>query len=288
MFPLSLLFNFPIFFIILKKHYLTFPAGIGVAAILGISLFVIQPFFWVVLCIFFFSSSVLSKLKAKEKFNTTSDFAKGSTKRDAVQVIANGLIPLLFALGYAVSELLPNLITSNTTLTNPFNPFFIGVFVAFAVHTADTWATEIGILAKNPPRLVTNLRRKVDPGTSGGITINGCLASLFGGVLIALVYSIALVFTSPTIAINGKGIIIFFLISIGGFFGSILDSIEGATIQGIYYCDHCKKETETNPHKRCGNETTLYRGDKRINNDFVNMSSALFITSCISLIVSII
>ena len=66
--------------------------------------------------------------------------------------------------------------------------------------------------------------------------------------------------------------------------GSLLDSIEGAAIQGIYYCNHCEKETETNPHKRCGNETHLYRGIQLINNDFVNLSSALIVASCISLI----
>lgn len=287
MVPLSVIFNLPIFFVILKKQYLTIPFGISIAAILGISLFVIYPFFWVVLCVFFFSSSMLSKMKAKEKFNTTIDFAKGSAKRDAMQVIANGLIPFLFALGYVLFELIPNTVESDTILHNPISPLFIGVFVAFAVHTADTWATEIGILSKEPPRLVTNLRQIVDPGTSGGITINGCVASIFGGVLIACVYLVAIVFSSPTSSVNGRVILILFLIIIGGFSGSIIDSIEGATIQGIYYCNHCKKETETNPHKRCGNKTKLCRGSQLINNDFVNMSSAFLVTCCISLIISI-
>lgn len=288
MVPFSVLFNLPIFFVILKKKYLTVPYGITVAAILGISLFVIYPFFWVVLCVFFFSSSMLSKMKAKEKSNTTIDFAKGSAKRDAMQVIANGFIPLLFAFGYVLFELLPKIVESDTILHNPNNPLFIGVFIAFAVHTADTWATEIGILSKKPPRLVTNLRRIVDPGTSGGITLNGCLASIFGGVLIGIIYFFAIVISFPPTAINGQIIIILFLIIVGGFSGSVLDSIEGATIQGIYYCNHCKKETETNPHKRCGNETTLYRGNRLINNDFVNLSSALLVTCFISLLVSII
>ncbi|MFX0125564.1 MAG: DUF92 domain-containing protein, partial [Candidatus Hodarchaeota archaeon] len=114
MVPLSIIFNLPILFIILKKQYLTVPFGILAAATLGISLFIIQPFFWVVLCIFFFSSSVLTKMKAKEKSSTTADFAKGSTKRDAMQVIANGIIPFLFALGYFLFELLSNIAASQT------------------------------------------------------------------------------------------------------------------------------------------------------------------------------
>ena len=256
------------------------------AAILGLSLFIIQPSFWIVLCIFFFSSSLLTKMKAKEKAGTTSEFAKGSTKRDAMQVTANGVIPLLFALGYSLFELLPNLTSSHVNLHDPFDPFFIGVFVAFAVHTADTWATEIGILSKTYPRLVTNIRQRVDPGTSGGITVYGCFASLLGAILVATTYLISALIISPII--NQKLLISFLLIMLGGFSGSIVDSIEGASIQGIYYCNHCNKETETNLHKRCGNETTLSRGIRLINNDFVNLSSALLISLSISLIVLLI
>lgn len=287
MFPLSIIFNLPILFVTIKKQYLNIPYGITAAAVLGISLFVIQPFFWIVLCIFFFSSSMLSKMKVNEKYSASMDFAKGSTKRDTMQVIANGFIPLLFALGYAIFALLPNIIKSTATPHDPTNPFFVGVFVAFAVHTADTWATEIGILSKKPPRLVTNIKQTVKPGTSGGITIIGSLASLFGSILIAAVYLISYIVTNSTMAINRQGISILILIIIGGFSGSILDSLEGATIQGIYYCNHCEKETETNPHKRCGNETTLHRGNWRINNDFVNLSSALIVTCFVTLIISL-
>ncbi|MFW9905299.1 MAG: DUF92 domain-containing protein [Candidatus Thorarchaeota archaeon] len=282
-FPLSIIFNFPLLFIILKKQYLTVPFGISAAAIVGVSLFVIQPFFWVVLCVFFFSSSILTKLKAKEKLITTSDFAKGSSKRDAMQVIANGIIPLLFAFSYFLFEVLPNLTSNHTNPHNAFNPFFIGVFVAFAVHTADTWATEIGILSKKQPRLVTNIRQSVDPGTSGGITLYGCSASLLGAIIIATTYLISVLIIS-LVEITQKLITSSILVVTGGFIGSIIDSIEGATIQGIYYCDYCNKETESNPHKRCGNETTLSRGIQLINNDFVNLSSALIVAFCISLL----
>ena len=283
-FPLSIIFNLPLLFIILKKQYLTVPFGVLAAAILGVSLFVIQPFFWVVLCIFFFSSSILTKLKAKEKQITTPDFAKGSSKRDAMQVIANGIIPLLFAFGYFFFEVSPNLAFNHTNPHDPFSPLFIGVFVAFAVHTADTWATEIGILSKKRPRLVTKLRQSVDPGTSGGITLDGCFASLLGASLVATTYLIS-VFIISSVGITQILLVSFNLIAAGGFLGSITDSIEGAAIQGIYYCDYCKKETESNPHKRCGNETRLYRGIQQINNDFVNLSSALILALGISLII---
>jgi uncharacterized protein (TIGR00297 family) len=284
MVPLSIIFNLPLLFIILQKQYLTVPFGILAGALLGILLFVIQPFFWVVVCVFFFSSSVLTKLKSKEKKGATSDFAKGSSQRDAMQVTANGIIPLLFAFSYFLLEVLPNLASNYTNPHNPFNPLFVGVFVAFAVHTSDTWATEVGILSKKNPRLITNIRKRVAPGTSGGITLYGCSASLFGAILVATTYIISALILSSMV-INQKLLISFLLIMFGGFLGSLLDSIEGAAIQGIYYCDHCRKETETNPHKRCGNETRLYRGIQLINNDFVNLSSALIVSLIISLIV---
>jgi len=283
MVPLSVIFNLPLLFINLRKQYLTVPYGIIAGAILGLSLFIIQPFFWIVLCVFFFSSSLLTKMKAKEKSSRTSDFAKGSSKRDAIQVTANGIVPLLFAFGYFLFEVLPNLTSNHTNPHNPFNPLFIGVFLAFAVHTSDTWATEVGILSKKHPRLITNIRKKVDPGTSGGVTLYGCSASLLGAILVSTTYMISALILSSMV-LNQKILIYSFLIVFGGFLGSIIDSIEGAAIQGIYYCDHCRKETETNPHKRCGNETRLYRGIQLINNDFVNLSSALIIAFSISLI----
>ena len=281
----AILFNFPILIVILKKQYLTNP-GIIAASSLGVLFFVVQPFFWLVLIVFFFSSTILSKVKVKEKSNVVMDFEKGSATRDAMQVIANGFIPFLFVCGYAIFEVLPNLLKSTDIIYNPSNIFFIGVFTAFAVHNSDTWATEIGILSKRNPRLVTNLAKKVAPGTSGGVTIDGLLASLLGATLIALIYLIASLLLSSSYVFSSEFIIIIVSIILGGFLGSIIDSFEGATIQGIYYCNNCNKETESHPHHpRCGNKTIHHRGFKQLNNDFVNLSSAFLVSGMVFLIV---
>ncbi|MHA1969114.1 MAG: DUF92 domain-containing protein, partial [Candidatus Hodarchaeales archaeon] len=66
----------------------------------------------------------------------------------------------------------------------------------------------------------------------------------------------------------------------------VIDSFEGATIQGIYYCDTCDKETESNPHPRCGKKTRYHRGSPYINNDFVNFSSAFVVSSAVFIILS--
>ncbi len=280
----AILFNFPILVVILKKKFLTI-TGVIAASSFGVFFFIVQPFFWLVLIVFFFSSTLLSKARIKDKSNIVLDFEKGSTTRDAMQVIANGLVPLIFVCGYALFEVLPNLLASNDVTHNPSNIFFIGVFTAFAVHNSDTWATEIGILSKRSPRLITNLTKIVTPGTSGGVTIDGLFASLLGATLISIVYSLATLFISSSHFFSLEFIVIIVSIVFGGFLGSIIDSFEGATIQGIYYCNQCNKETESHPHHpRCGSETIHRRGYMPINNDFVNLSSAFFVSGMVFLI----
>ena len=61
---------------------------------------------------------------------------------------------------------------------------------------------------------------------------------------------------------------------LGGFGGSTFDSLLGATVQGIYYCSLCQKETESKIH-RCGQPTQHLRGWRWLNNDLVNFGSCI-------------
>ena len=58
---------------------------------------------------------------------------------------------------------------------------------------------------------------------------------------------------------------------VGGVAGTTLDSLLGATVQGIYYCPACQKETERHPRHSCGAETTRVRGLDWLRNDGVNL-----------------
>ena len=203
---------------------------------------------------FFISSSLLSKLFKDGKRSINEKYAKGS-RRDAWQVLANGGVAGFCVILGAIS---------------PEKPLFWLMFSAsLAAANADTWATELGIFSKSPPRLITNFK-SVEKGTSGGITFIGSLSALAGAAIIAGIAS----FFVP-------GTLIFVWIALAGFFGSLVDSWLGASIQGIYYCRKCRKETEKHPAHGCGTGTVLLRGKHWINNDWVNtfctLSAALVI-----------
>jgi len=71
-----------------------------------------------------------------------------------------------------------------------------------------------------------------------------------------------------------------FLITLWGFFASLLDSLLGATIQAQYLCPICSKITERKNH--CGdNQVSFYSGISWINNDMVNFFCSLSALSII-------
>ncbi|MCK4385696.1 MAG: DUF92 domain-containing protein, partial [candidate division Zixibacteria bacterium] len=167
-------------------------------------------------------------------------------------------------------------IAASMVLLHFFFPSFIWYLLyltALAAVTADTWATEIGILSKSEPVLITSFR-KVSPGRSGGITFLGTSASFLGSLVLASSGMI------PYFSAYQMDFETVFLITLWGFFASVLDSLLGATIQAQYLCPVCKKITERKIH--CGNnQTTLYSGIFWINNDLVNFFCSLFALSII-------
>ncbi|MCP4416195.1 MAG: DUF92 domain-containing protein [Chloroflexi bacterium] len=202
----------------------------------------------VLLALFFISSSLLSHYKEGEKQAVAEKFDKGH-RRDFSQVLANG------GAG-AIAALLHAFFPSPLWL-----PLFLGTM---ATVTADTWATELGTLSKRPPRLIIS-GKIVSVGSSGGISLFGTAVSFTGGLLIGLTAGL----------LTQNSLLLLTLIgSISGLLGSLTDSLLGATVQQIYYCDVCQKETEKNHH--CGQLTRPLRGWRWMNNDMVNFLSSLF------------
>ena len=238
-------------------HALSLSGAIA-ATLLGTIIFGLGGLPWAVLLLgFFISSSLFSRLFGLRKSGLAEKFSKGS-QRDAGQVLANGGIAGLMVI---LHELLPG-----STWT------WLGFAGSLAAVNADTWATELGVLSKSMPRLITT-GTPVEPGTSGGISLTGSISAFAGSLLIALLASI--VWQGNTISSGFLQQASFIaLLSLSGLGGSLLDSLLGASIQAIYTCPVCQKETERHPYHTCGSLTTLKRGWAWLNNDWVNIACA--------------
>ncbi len=189
------------------------------------------------LLLFFITSTVLSRYRKRDK-EKLATFEKGG-ERDAAQVLANGGVAALCALLVAVFP--------GSTLP------FIALLGALAEANADTWATEIGSLAKKPPCLITTFRL-ASPGASGAVSVPGTLAALAGAALVA------------TVAFSPAG---FLAATTGGVAGALVDSLLGATLQVQYRCPVCRTLTEQRAHCE-GKITEPARGLPWLNNDIVN------------------
>lgn len=206
-----------------------------------------------VLVLFFVSSSALSRLQAPRPAADT--IAVRGSRRDAVQVLANGGVPALAALLAALAP-------------EAAQPLLFAAFAgSVAAATADTWATELGRFSPGPPRLVVG-GRLVPPGTSGGVTLVGTGAALAGAALIAAA-------TTAGVAADwavGSWRAAFLGTAVAGAVGSLLDSVLGATVQAAYRCPVCAEPTEHRRH-RCGSPTRLVRGHAAVTNDAVNAAA---------------
>jgi uncharacterized protein (TIGR00297 family) len=235
-------------------------SGVVGAVLTGTLIFGLGGWEWGALLIaFFVSSSALSFYRAEDKEGLTEKFAKGH-RRDLGQALANGGVAALAAV---FSKVLSPLYLP---LSGGEVWWFAACVGAMAAVNADTWATELGVLSPHPPRLITT-GRQVEVGASGGVTWLGTAASLGGAAFIGLLGGLGALAVGQGWAAAG---VLLLAAAAGGLAGSLFDSLLGATVQAIYWCDACQKETERKVH-RCGAETRLVRGWPWLGNDLVNL-----------------
>jgi uncharacterized protein (TIGR00297 family) len=223
---------------------------------------------------FFVSSSFLSHYKEARKQLVAEQFDKGG-RRDLGQALANGSAATLFAVGSGVAWLA-------TASPDVVTLCLAGLAGALATATADTWATELGVLSKSRPRLITNLTRQVEPGTSGGVTLAGTLAAVGGALFIGLAQlglqalaaplGLGDLFYNAAIPLPGLGIML--ATFMGGLAGTLFDSLLGATVQATYYSD-CRGKLTERRMERDGTPNRFARGWRWLNNDWVNFIATL-------------
>ena len=152
---------------------------------------------------FFISSSLLSKDMISEESLLDKKF-----RRDGLQVWSNGFWFTLWIIIWFLSK---------------EEAFLVAGVASMAFATADTWASEVGgHRIKGKTWLITSFQT-VKPGTDGGISLVGTIASLTGAFFIGGLFW----FIEPV-----SGIKSFLLVSLAGFLGSFIDSWIGARFQG--------------------------------------------------------
>ena len=244
-------------------------SGLIAGFIVGFGVWVFGNGLWFVLIlIFHLTAAAFTKYKYERKKQSGLAQEKGGA-RGWPNVFANGGVPMIaLIIGGSIFFVIPN--------SDLLMIFFFAFLGGIVTMTADTLGTEIGLLSKSEPRLITT-GKKVEPGTSGGVTILGELGGVLGASIVSgmgwLFYAIQRLMGVPVVPLPLFGFEILLIGIISGLAGCAVDSLIGATVQGIFECQGaCGKITEKRNH--CGVPAKHLRGWKILENNMVNFTAA--------------
>jgi uncharacterized membrane protein len=154
--------------------------------------------------------------------------------------------------------------------------FAVAFAAAFASSNADTWGSEVGVLARRPPVSLLTFR-PVPAGISGGVSFLGTAASLAGAAFIGLLFTAVQGIASrtaggmPAPAGRSELLRLALFVAAAGFFGSLVDSLLGASAQAQYAAGSSGEMTER--RSTGGRLNSLVRGFAIVTNDVVNLAS---------------
>ncbi|RKF64219.1 Transmembrane protein 19 [Erysiphe neolycopersici] len=237
-------------------------AGI-VAAILTAGAHAIHP--WNVpfglLITFFIAGTRVTKIKyhikSKLTIQASGDIGKESP-RTHIQVFANSGVASVLSMLHAYQLIHRE---ENYCHSWPGNLLFTGIVANYAAVAADTFSSELGILSKSQPRLITSLTlRKVPPGTNGGVTFFGLVAALLGSSIIVIASILLTPFCQSSIPINERDgsrtwtfsdkLRFSIAMIIWGAMGSVVDSFLGGWLQQSVIDTRSGKIVEGNGGKK--------------------------------------
>ena len=187
-------------FITYKRKSLDF-FGSAVMVIMGIVIIFSAGTNWLLLIILFLVMSLLATKYSKKYKMSLGEF---EGRRTSKNVISNGVVACFMAAfgGY-------------------YMPAVGGFIGAIATATADTLASEIGVLDAHP-RLITTLQNG-DPGTNGAVSPLGTGIAIVGAAIIGIAAYLLGIVANPLSAI---------LVSVvSGTVGCFMDSILGAVFE---------------------------------------------------------
>ena len=241
--------------------------GAAVGTVVGTLIFAFGgPLFWIVLMSFFVSSTAFGRVRRTQKELLSAIHQKGGS-RDLFQVLANGGMGMFTAVLYRLTG-------------DP--AWAAGFAVSFASSNADTWASELGVLSRGDPVSLLTFQ-PVPRGVSGGVSPLGCIVSFGGAFFIALIFAVE----NLSLGIFPGGFLrLAAVITAGGFIGSLLDSLLGATLQAQYAAEAGNRAESTGTavmltersRSDDGTPRRLVRGLPFVNNDVVNFASCAAVT----------
>ncbi|KAK0615861.1 integral membrane protein DUF92-domain-containing protein [Bombardia bombarda] len=231
------------------------PAGIVAAALTAVA-HAIHPWNlpFALLVVFFLAGTRVTHVKENIKATLTvhsRGTSGGEGPRTHVQVLANSLTASVLCLlhAYQLRER-QRALTASPTAGNDLGSLcfswggdilIVGIIANYAAVAADTFSSELGILSKGEPRLLTSLTlRKVPRGTNGAVSLAGLAAGLLGSMVIVTASMVFLPFCAEETAgklgggapwsVEQRRTLILGL-TVWGFLGSVLDSVLGGLFQ---------------------------------------------------------
>jgi uncharacterized protein (TIGR00297 family) len=205
--------------------------GSVLAFLIGAVIGIFGGILWLILLIFFLLTS-FGATKYKYSLKKERGVSEGKRgERRAKNVLANGLAPAYIALiSYEGFHFIEHKWMAE-----------VAFVAAISVAAADTVASELGVFSDRT-YLITDIRKRVKPGTSGGISLYGQFWALiaatytafFGFVMLFLIPNIiqipSEIYTLYIPPMSNSLIMIAIPIFVG-FIGCQIDSVLGATLE---------------------------------------------------------
>lgn len=202
----ALVFSFVLGYLAFRARIADISAMLS-ATLLGVVIIISSDITWLfILLAFFLLGSLFTRYKYDFKLARGIAEKKGGV-RGYKNVFSNSLAALSLAMAYGIFPAHGQVLLA-------------GYLGSVATACGDTLASEIGETYRGEPRMITTLK-KAPPGTDGAISNLGEAAAFFGAFAIAILAFLLI----------RDDFILMIAVAAGGFIGTNIDSVLGATLQ---------------------------------------------------------